>query len=270
MQASYHESPLNEKSGKFLCLRTKKSLATSPYYTKNSFLPPACQEEGRSRPKMCECNHILFIPLHAARTVMAAAPPLPESSSEGVSRYNRIPSQPEMIGSSRALLSPSPHICQTKGKEETQKGENKTQTESPPPASYSSILSGLGSTPSSAPTSPTSPSPWATVASCSGISGAAAPLSRRGGGGDLHPLADKRASLLAAQASARTPWAPPQFAHLAAPCGHGWPLPTLHPTTGHRQSIVRWSFAQRAHLGAAAGQWEQCASNRPKMYGSLH
>ena len=43
------------------------------------------------------------------------------------------------------------------------------------------------------------------------------------GGVDLQPLADRRASLLAAQASARAPWAPPQFVHFAAPCGHRWP-----------------------------------------------
>ena len=66
--------------------------------------------------------------------------------------------------------------------------------------------------------------------------GGGLPPSRHRGGGDLHPLADKRASLLAAQAFARALWVSPQFAHLATPCVHGWPL---RPSTGHRWSGVR-------------------------------
>ena len=99
---------------------------------------------------------------------------------------------------------------------------------------YSSIPSGLGSTSISTSASPPNPS-WGAGVSSSGVSGTSVALfSRRGRDGDLHPLAAPRASRLAAQASARAPWGPPQLAHFAAPCGHGWPFPARHPATGHR------------------------------------
>ena len=66
--------------------------------------------------------------------------------------------------------------------------------------------------------------------------GFSAPGSFRRGGGDLHPLAHCRASLLAAQESSLAPWGPPQFAHLPSRVGTDDPFPlgTPLPGTGAR------------------------------------
>ena len=77
------------------------------------------------------------------------------------------------------------------------------------PLPYSSISSGAGSDPRSTSASP-EPS-WATGVSTSGdlssgdSTAPSALLALRSGGGDLYPLAAKRASLLVAQASAHAP-----------------------------------------------------------------
>ena len=129
--------------------------------------------------------------------------------------------------------SPSPHDPKKRATKKKPEQSNKTKQNNrliePPRPPYSSISSELGSIPVPASISPTPPSPWAAGASFLGAPGAVAPLSLRGWGGDLHPLADRRASLLAAQASARAPWDSPQFAHLA---GTGRPYPPCTPRLG--------------------------------------
>ena len=146
-----------------------------------------------------------------------------------------------------------PVDCQRKraaqGNQKRTQSKQTEPTRSNPLAPYSSIFSGLGATLPSASTSPASPPSWAPGASCSGASGALAPRTLRGGGGVFHPLVSWRAILLAAQASARAPWGPPQLAHLVDPWGHGRALPTRRPSTGHRWPLVWWSLAQTAHLG---------------------
>ena len=161
--------------------------------------------------------------------------------------------QPHAVIPGPPTLSPSPHIRQRE-KGDTSKPEQNTKanqqpTRSNPPAPYSSISSGLGSIPPPASTSPASPPSWAPGALCSGASRALAPRTLRGGGGVFHPLVSWWAILLAAQASARAPWGPPQLAHLVDPWGHGRALPTRRPSTGHRWPLVWWSLAQTAHLG---------------------
>ena len=63
---------------------------------------------------------------------------------------------------------------------------------------YSSVPSGVGSTSISTSVSTSPTSCWVAGVSSSGTSGALAPFSRRGRGGDFHPHASWRASFLAA------------------------------------------------------------------------
>ena len=100
------------------------------------------------------------------------------------------------------------------------KANKRTRSTPPGPLFLHLLRAGLDLDATS--TSPSSPPSWATGVSSLGTSGALTPRFLRGGGGDLHPLA----SLLAAQASARAPWNPPQFARLAV----GRPTRALAPT----------------------------------------
>ena len=129
----------------------------------------------------------------------------------------------------------SQHIRQKRKKTKEKKNSTPNRLASSIP--YSSISSGVGSASTS--TSASAPTPSCTTGISSlGVLGALAPCSLRGGGGDLHTLADWRAPLLRTQASACAPWGPPHPAHLAVPCAHGWPFPTRHPSTGQKWLVL--------------------------------
>ena len=126
-----------------------------------------------------------------------------------------------IVGVSQELLLPK---SSRKAKEDHEPTKEKHPREEPP-SLYSSIPSPPGSATSAASSTP--PSPMAVGSTSSGTpQGPPPPRSLRGGGEDFHPLAACRAILLAAQVSALAPWGPPQFAHLAVPCGHRRPLPS--------------------------------------------
>ena len=103
----------------------------------------------------------------------------------------------------------------------------------------------------SSPRPPPRPFPpsWATGISCSGDSGAAAPFSLRGRGGDFHLHASWWASLLAAQVLARAPWDPPQLAHFVATSSRSAPL--------NRAPVVMRSVVLRADgtFGVCRTMW---------------
>ena len=139
---------------------------------------------------------------------------------------------------------PVTYVTQNKGKNKGKGKKARTTVWSPP--SLLLVPSGVDST--SISTSVSTSSCWVARVSSSGASGASALFSRRG---DFHPHASWRASLLAAQASARASCGPLQLAHWVVTCVHPWPRPVLYPSTEHWWSCVVWSFAQMAHLGVS-------------------
>ena len=193
------------------------------------------------------CILVFPIPLHAARRAMAAACRCPYGQRAHFSALkptNQIPPPTTCALYRGCPISFSPWPEDKRKEKAAPKTRRKKRQDPPstptprspsPPHLGPTLLSPASRPPYRPPLSPPErsgsrprapPGPWALSP---GV----------GGDGDLHPLADRRASLLTVQTSARAPWAPPQFAYFAAPCGHWWPFPTLHPSTGHRWTAVR-------------------------------
>ena len=110
------------------------------------------------------------------------------------------PNRPQPhAGHTGANISPSPH--------NTKQTSKPTRLSPPAPLLLHLLRAGLNLRLGVHPTLLSPPS-WVTGASCSGTSGGVAPLSLRGRGGDLHPLANRR---------------PPSWQHRRQPVPHGTP-----------------------------------------------